>query len=78
MLPAEAGAVSVKILEKCQDAPVETSALIFVCQIAPGDLPFARQWGLPTRERVNRLTISELMTPVDVPRNCRTLAGVFL
>jgi hypothetical protein len=39
---------------------------------------FFRQWSLPTRKRVNRLTISGLMTPADVPQNIRTLAGVFL
>jgi hypothetical protein len=54
------------------------SARIFGCQIAPGEIKSPWQWSLPTRDRVNRLTISELMTPADVPRNARTLAGVFL
>jgi hypothetical protein len=32
-------------------------------------LPYmGRQWGLPTRTRVNRLTISELITPTDNPQ----------
>jgi hypothetical protein len=44
----------------------------------PDKLEFSGQWSLPTRKRVNRLTISELMTPADVPRNGRTFAGVFL
>jgi hypothetical protein len=57
---------------------LKQGAPIFGCQTTPGDISFSRQWSLPTRERVNRLTISELMTPADVPRNGRTLAGVFL